>query len=104
MPEIEVSGHAIDRASLLCRHFWHEDRKRTGAGLHAWLCRVAKEAHDKGQRMDGGKILYSGMKFAFSDDTKWPVLMTIRPAGGKKVDTSQQNVPGLAHADTPEKP
>ena len=90
VPEIDVSGHALDRASLYCRHFWHEDRKRTGRGIHAWLCGVAKEAFDKGTKTPEGKVLYSGMKFSFSDGTQWPVLMTVRPID-KKVFDSKPN-------------
>ena len=86
LPTLEGSGHAIDRASIYCRHFWHEDRKRTGEGIHAWLCRVAREAFDKGENGPEGKTLWAGMKFAFSDDTVWPVLLTVRPAKGKSLD------------------
>lgn len=86
IPTVEVSGHALDRASIYCRHFWHEDRKRTGEGLHGWLCRVAREALDKGEKGPEGKTFWAGMKFAFSDDTRWPVLLTVRPAKGKSLD------------------
>lgn len=75
-PEIDVSGHAIDRASLHCRKIWHETRNED-EGLHAWLCRVAKEAMDKGQRDNGGKYLHLRMKFAIEEKGAWPVLKTV---------------------------
>lgn len=43
---VEVSGHAIDRASLSpIRGVWKDDRQ-PGEGLHAWLTRVATEAFE----------------------------------------------------------
>ena len=84
IPALDISGHAIDRASLLCRHFWHEERVKTGRGIHNWLVKVAQEALDKGKKGDNGKIIYAGMKFTFEMEGKWPVLLTIRPAKVKK--------------------
>lgn len=70
IPEIEVSGHAIDSASLRCRKIWH-DTSNKDEGLHAWLCRVALEA------WSGKEISYHlGMKFVF-ESGEWPVLKTV---------------------------
>lgn len=77
-PTIEVSGHAIDRASLSCRKRWHETRG-ADEGIHAWLCRMAQEAIDKGTERNG-KREYAGMQFAFEMDGSWPVLKTVMPA------------------------
>lgn len=74
-PDLEVSGHAIDRASLNCRGIWHKDAKDK-EGLHAWLVRVAGEALEHGERR-GEKVLWKGMKFAFEEETVWPVLKTV---------------------------
>lgn len=78
-PDLDVSGHAIDRASLKCRKTWHETRSEN-EGLHSWLCRVAREALDKGERDDQGRYLHLGMKFAFEEEGSWPVLKTVMPA------------------------
>lgn len=74
-PDLDVSGHAIDRASLNCRGIWHKDAK-DGEGLHAWLVRVAGEALEHGERRNG-RIEWKGMKFAFEEETVWPVLKTV---------------------------
>lgn len=86
-PTIEVSGHAIDRASLSCRKTWHQTR---GAeeGIHAWLCRVAQEALDKGRDVNGKKE-WAGMLFAFEQDGCWPVLKTIMPAKQQSVSEDE---------------
>jgi hypothetical protein len=88
-PELDISGHAIDRASLRCRKIWHETRGED-EGLHAWLCRVAKEAWDSGpgsalntreiEESTGEKVEHMGMKFVFEVSGAWPVLKTIMPA------------------------
>lgn len=111
VPTLEVSGHAIDRASILCRYFWHQERTKKGAdhqeGIHAWLVRKAAEAwalrpatapEGEGQ---GQKIVHDGIKFTFAFDGKWPVLLTVRPAKKKPLDGVYQNVGKSGHADTP---
>ena len=81
-PEIEISGHAIDRASLSCRKIWHETRDG-GEGLHAWLVRVAQEALKDGRKDDKGRYHFINMKFVFVEDGIWPVLKTVmRKKGG----------------------
>ena len=75
-PDLEVSGHAIDRASLSCRKIWHESRGED-EGLHAWLVRMAQEALKDGNKDDKGRYLHNNMKFAFEEDGIWPVLKTV---------------------------
>jgi hypothetical protein len=79
-PDLEVSGHAIDRASLMLRKTWHETALSKEEGLHAWLCRMSQEALENGEKLESGKIRYMGMKFAFKQDGCWPVLKTVSPA------------------------
>jgi uncharacterized protein (DUF3820 family) len=74
-PDIDVSGHAIDRASLYCLEVWKSTRNEN-EGLHAWLVRVAQEALEKGEEREG-KIHYMGMKMVFVREGKWPVLQTV---------------------------
>lgn len=80
-PDLEVSGHAIDRASLNCRKTWHET-KREGEGIYTWLCRVAREALDGGKVDDKDRHHHLGMKFAFEHGAEWPVLKTVMPGKG----------------------
>ena len=81
-PEMEISGHAIDRASLLCRWAWHEMRGED-EGLHAWLVRMATEALKQGEPgKQDGRYEWRGLSFRFEMDGVWPVLKTVLP--GKK--------------------
>jgi uncharacterized protein (DUF3820 family) len=83
-PTIEVSGHAIDRASLNCRKSWHQTSKKD-EGIHAWLCRMADEALTHGlnaRNSDDGSessIEYHGLKFVFAQGEIYPSLKTVMP-------------------------
>lgn len=84
-PSIEVSGHAIDRASLSCMPIFRKSR-HDNEGLHAWLCRVGMAALQVPQKKNG-KHPYGGMLFAFAKDGEWPVLKTVmrdKPKGKHK--------------------
>lgn len=75
LPTIDISHHAIDRASLQCRRTWHET-KNPDEGIASWLHRMAAEAL-KTKPDDKGRRMYAGMKFAFEMDGEWPVLKTV---------------------------
>lgn len=75
-PDLDVSGHAVDRASLSCLDVW-EATRRDGEGLHAWLCRVAAEALAEGDADAQGRLRHRGLKFVFERDGAWPVLKTV---------------------------
>lgn len=79
-PTLEVSGHAIDRASLRCRKQWHASRGEN-EGLHAWLCRVSAEALAEGRQhgTEPGRVEYQGLSFRFELDGVWPVLKSVLP-------------------------
>lgn len=76
-PQIELSGHAIDKASLRVRAIWHETALNAEEGLYSWLQRIALEALEKGERLEGGKIKYQGMKFVIEQGEEYPFLKTI---------------------------
>ena len=76
-PDVDISGHAIHRASLLCRKIWHRT-KNENEGLHAWLVRVTQEAIKSGEQRNG-EVYYMGMKMKIIMDGKWPVLLTVLP-------------------------
>jgi hypothetical protein len=80
MPEINLSGHAIDNASLRCRRRWHETAKDQDEGLYSWLHRISLEALVKGEKLENGKIEYLGLKFVFAEGDEYPSLKTIMPA------------------------
>lgn len=72
-PELDISGHAIDRASQCLLEHWQKYRNGE-EGLHGWLCRVSAEALQVGT---GDKVSYMGIKFVFERDGEWPVLKTV---------------------------
>jgi len=76
MPVVELSGHAIDNASIRVRKTWHET-KNDGEGLYSWLQRMTLEAIEKGEKLDSGKIKYKGMKFVIVEGEEFPTLKTI---------------------------
>jgi uncharacterized protein (DUF3820 family) len=80
-PELDISGHAIDRASLRCRKIWHETALSPEEGLHAWLVRMCTEAIEKFPNYLAAYdniIYYNGLKLVFEKGT-WPVLKTVMP-------------------------
>lgn len=77
MPKVELSGHAIDNASLRVRKRWHITQKNAKEGLFTWLQRMTLEALEHGERLESGKIKYNGMKFVIEEGVEFPVLKTI---------------------------
>lgn len=82
MPTVELSGHAIDRASLRVRKTWHQtalinSETNEKEGLYSWLQRMTLEAIEKGEKLESGKIKYNGMKFAIEQGEEFPVLKSI---------------------------
>ena len=73
---LEISKHAIDKASLRCRKIWHQTALNKDEGLYSWLKRVADEAiktrDDKPER-----IKYLGIKFVFKWGNEFPILKTV---------------------------
>ena len=82
MPKVELSGHAIDRASLRVRKIWHETRGED-EGLYSWLQRMTLEAIAHGERLECGKIKYQGMKLAIGEGAEFPTLKTVMRIGGR---------------------
>ena len=76
MPKIELSGHAIDKASLRVRKIWHQTRKEN-EGIYSWLQRISIEALKFGEKSEGGKIKYLGMKLVITEGEEYPSLKTI---------------------------
>lgn len=71
-PKLEISGHAIDRASLRYRWLWHETAKDKNEGLNSWLIRIAEKCLN--ERTDK----FNKMKLVFEMDGCWPVLKTVK--------------------------
>jgi len=81
--KVDISGHAIDRASLNCRRFWHETALNKHEGLYSWLLRTSQEAIEKNEREDGvnskDRFRYQGLKYVFKFGNFYPTLKTIMP-------------------------
>lgn len=77
-PDLDISGHAIDRASLECRAIWHETALNQNEGLHAWLVRMSTEAL-KHPADEKGRRHFGGMWFAFEEGSHYPTLKTVHP-------------------------
>jgi hypothetical protein len=73
---IELSAHAVDKASLRLRRIWHQTAKNQDEGLYTWLGRVASEAMatvgDKSEVIE-----YMGIKFVFVYGEYYPTLKTV---------------------------
>ena len=84
-PEIDVSGHAIDRASLLCLDAWRL-QSVADEGIHAWLVRMAQAALKEGAipPEHPERRTWAGLSFRFELDGVWPVLKTVLPASKRK--------------------
>ena len=80
-PSLEVSGHAIDSASLRLRKTWHQTATGPDEGLHAWLCRKAAEALATAEELGAPDVvIHDGVKWVFEREGIWPVLKTVMPA------------------------
>lgn len=77
MPTIELSGHAIDNASIRVRKIWHDTKLSDDEGIYSWLMRMTEEALSNGEILESGKIKYKGMKFVVEQGEEFPVLKTI---------------------------
>ncbi len=102
MPDIEVSGHAIDRASLRCRKIWHETALNTEEGLHAWLMRMAKEARDSGVQIADGRVWHRGLMMVFMEGEEFPVLKTIMPKKNAPAATDENSMANVEDALEPD--
>jgi hypothetical protein len=85
---IEISGHAIDRASTSCHKIW-EQTSLKNEGIYSWLQRIASEAikpfYKVGEkRFERKGIIYNRMRFIFHFGEMYPVLLTIIPIKKRK--------------------
>lgn len=76
MPKVELSGHAIDSASIRVSRIWR-DTMNEGEGIYSWLQRMTLEAIEHGEPRKSGRIRYNGMEFAIAQGEEFPTLKTI---------------------------
>lgn len=77
LPSLELSTHAIDRASLRVRRQWHQDRG-SQEGLYTWLLRIAGEALEAGP-VEGDCYEVRGVRLVIAQGQEWPVVTTVMP-------------------------
>lgn len=75
MPKVELSGHAINNASLRVLGVW-KDTRQENEGLYSWLERMTLEAIESGATING-KLVHNGLKLAVEEGEEYPVLKTI---------------------------
>lgn len=81
LPKVEISGHAIDKASLRVIHKWKTYNeiqvinKNSKIGFYTWLMIMTLKAQTK--EIKNGKYHYMGMKFVIEQGNKYPILKSI---------------------------
>ena len=76
--EVEISNHAIDKASLRVRKQWHTDRG-PDEGLYSWLQRICTEALELKNKTNeqNERMSYKGCKLIFIYGNHYPTLKTV---------------------------
>ena len=72
--EVDISNHAIDKASLRVRKCWHHDRGRD-EGLYSWLARICAEAQELSAGQE--RIKHKGCVLVFEYGNFYPTLKTV---------------------------
>ena len=87
MPELSLSAHAVDRASLRLRKKWHKTADSENEGLYSWLTRYTATALKDGEPDEEGVVIFDGIRFVFSFTGGWPELVTVMPAKKRERET-----------------
>ena len=74
---IEISGHAVDSASLRLWKHYRSTRKSASEGLHSWLIRMCVEAVAKNDLDSDGAVYYQGMKLVLHKGDLHHTLKTV---------------------------
>ncbi len=78
LSRMDISGHAIDRASTRLLRQWKKTREKD-EGLHHWLHRIACAAWDGRDQSNPDQTVFKrgGIRFVFEVTGKWPALKTV---------------------------
>lgn len=76
--EVEISNHAVDKASLRVRKAWHTDRGQD-EGLYSWLVRISTEALSEKNKENeqNERVNHKGCKLIFTYGNFYPTLKTV---------------------------
>jgi hypothetical protein len=83
LPEIEISVHAINNATLRALGFYKRDRME-GEGLYSWLERISLDSIATNSDYDNKKIRYKEIVIVLSKGQEYPILKTVIYKGTKK--------------------
>lgn len=88
--EIEISPHAVDRASQHLLLVWEHTRKKH-EGLYTWLARMASAAiRSANSDNPPDKITYKKIEFVFRHGRHFPILKTVIRKRGNHYQISQK--------------
>lgn len=76
VPTLDISSHAINKASLRCLDIWEKTREKD-EGLFSWLHRISEEALLLAPELKAERIIYMNMKLVFNYGSCYPALKTI---------------------------
>lgn len=80
LPDVEISGNAIDKASFRVLSTWQLSRNNN-EGFYSWLSRMTLEAIDHGNKVEDTDMYhYMGMKLVIINEDEFPTLKTIMTA------------------------
>jgi hypothetical protein len=96
--EIEITGHAIDSASLRLRKTWHA-MKNENEGLHSWLQRMCTDALGEYEPDSEGRIHWHGIQLVFEEGAIVPILKTCMPVKTGRQSSTDSDSPSIPDAD-----
>ena len=73
---IEITKHALDRASLRFLDKWME-RENKDEGIYSWLVRMSTEALREVPEEGDNIFMYQGMRFVFKLGDMYPILLSV---------------------------
>jgi len=76
LPDVEVTRHAIDRASIRAIRIWHRTMMED-EGLATWLARMTSEALKNRDKVGPDKYRWQGMCLVIEKGEHYPILKTI---------------------------
>lgn len=78
-PTIDISGHAIDRASQVCLDIWQRETcDGKFKGIHSWLVEICEYVLEENNGCsETGKLEYKELILVFEPGIEWPILKTV---------------------------
>jgi len=77
MPDVQVSAHAVNAASLRAMDVWKVTRSSPDEGIYSWLQRMTLLALERGVEQGNGRYRYGGLEYSIEMGVEFPVLKTI---------------------------